>query len=82
MNDTFFPRAIAILCALLFGITAFATEPFFDGLGSYSRKITTDSPKAQRYAYSRATSARISGFSQRRHGVPGSAIPDVDFFNP
>ena len=26
-----------------------AKEPFFDGLGSYSRKITTDSPQAQRY---------------------------------
>src|SRR5207245_6008970 len=46
---TFFPRAIAILCTLLVGITAQATEPFFEGLGSYSRKITTNSPKAQRY---------------------------------
>ena len=26
-----------------------ATEPFFEGLGSYSRKITTNSPSAQRY---------------------------------
>ena len=26
-----------------------AKEPFYDGLGSYSRKITTDSPEAQRY---------------------------------
>src|SRR6266516_1080493 len=26
-----------------------AKEPLFDGLGSYSRKITTDSPEAQRY---------------------------------
>jgi tetratricopeptide (TPR) repeat protein len=42
-------RAIAILCTLLFGITVLAREPFFEGLGSYSRKITTDSPKAQRY---------------------------------
>src|SRR6266513_2244872 len=41
--------AIAILCTLLFGITVLATEPFFEGLGSYSRKITTDSPRAQRY---------------------------------
>jgi hypothetical protein len=40
-------RATAILCTLLFGITAQATEPFFEGLGSYSRKITTDSPRAQ-----------------------------------
>jgi tetratricopeptide (TPR) repeat protein len=42
-------RATAILCTLLFGITAQATEPFFEGLGSYSRKITTGSPRAQRY---------------------------------
>jgi tetratricopeptide (TPR) repeat protein len=26
-----------------------AKEPIYDGLGSYSRKITTDSPEAQRY---------------------------------
>ena len=24
-------------------------EPFFDGLGSYKHKITTESPSAQRY---------------------------------
>jgi len=42
-------RAVAISSALSFGITAQAMEPLFEGLGSYSRKITTDSPKAQRY---------------------------------
>src|SRR6266481_9199363 len=26
-----------------------AKEPLYDGLGSYSRKITTNSPEAQRY---------------------------------
>src|SRR6516165_6391367 len=26
-----------------------AKEPLYDGLGSYSRKITTDSPEVQRY---------------------------------
>ncbi len=26
-----------------------AKEPIFDGLGSYTRKVTTDSPRAQRY---------------------------------
>jgi tetratricopeptide (TPR) repeat protein len=49
MRRAFLPRAIAILCTVLFAITALATEPFFEGLGSYSRKITTDSPKAQHY---------------------------------
>src|SRR5438874_13280636 len=49
MRPAFFSRAMAVVCTLLFGITAFATEPFFEGLGSYSRKITTDSPRTQRY---------------------------------
>jgi tetratricopeptide (TPR) repeat protein len=35
--------------ALADTIARTAEEPLFDGLGSYSRKITTDSPKAQRY---------------------------------
>ncbi len=42
--------------AVLFAATAIsqstlhaAPEPFYDGLGSYTRKITTKSPKAQRY---------------------------------
>ncbi len=26
-----------------------AKEPLYEGLGSYSRKITTDSPETQRY---------------------------------
>src|SRR2546423_15492001 len=46
---TFFSRGIVILLALAFGITVSAKEPFFEGLGSYSRRVTTDSPEAQRY---------------------------------
>jgi hypothetical protein len=43
-------RGIALLMvALNEAGTVRATEPFFEGLGSYSRKITTDSPRAQRY---------------------------------
>lgn len=49
MRPAFFSRPAVIFCTLAFGITALATEPFFEGLGSYSRKITTNSPKAQRY---------------------------------
>src|SRR5438094_7722736 len=49
MRPAFVSRTVAILCTLLFGITVLATEPFFEGLGSYSRKITTDSPEAQQY---------------------------------
>jgi len=45
----FWPRAIVILGALAFGIAVPAKEPFFEGLGSYSRKITTNSREAQRY---------------------------------
>ena len=46
---TFLPRAIVILGALALGIPASAKEPFFEGLGSYSRRVTTNSPEAQRY---------------------------------
>src|SRR6476659_8382272 len=46
---TFLPRAIVILGALAFGMAASAKEPFFEGLGLYSRKVTTDSAEAQRY---------------------------------
>src|SRR6478736_6692171 len=46
---TFWPRALMILGALGFGIAMAAKEPFFEGLGSYARKVTTDSPEAQRY---------------------------------
>jgi hypothetical protein len=45
----FFSRAVVVLGALAFGNAVSAKEPFFEGLGSYSRKITTDSPRAQRY---------------------------------
>jgi tetratricopeptide (TPR) repeat protein len=44
--------SLFIACSILFltdiHVTA-AKEPFFDGLGSYTRKITTSSPEAQRY---------------------------------
>src|SRR5580765_1956663 len=46
---TFLPRGIVILGALAFGIGVTAKEPFFEGLGSYSRKVTTNSAEAQRY---------------------------------
>jgi tetratricopeptide (TPR) repeat protein len=46
---TFLPRAIVILGVLAFGNAVSAKEPFFEGLGSYARKVTTDSAEAQRY---------------------------------
>ena len=43
-------RGVVITAALaLAGTNLQAEEPFFEGLGSYTRKITTDSSKAQRY---------------------------------
>lgn len=43
-------RGVIICLALaLSGINSRADEPFFEGLGSYTRKVTTNSPKAQRY---------------------------------
>jgi tetratricopeptide (TPR) repeat protein len=41
--------ALALAVGLAGADIVRAKEPIFDGLGSYSRKITTDSPKAQRY---------------------------------
>ncbi|PYI95307.1 MAG: hypothetical protein DMF00_16080, partial [Verrucomicrobia bacterium] len=42
---------ILICSAVVFAICDVlpAKEPLYDGLGSYSRKVTTDSPEAQRY---------------------------------
>ena len=42
--------SLLVVSTIAFGsLSLFAKEPSFDGLGSYSRKITTESPKAQRY---------------------------------
>ncbi len=48
MSTTRHYLAGAVL-ALVVSVTTNASEPFYDGLGTYSRKITTKSPKAQRY---------------------------------
>jgi len=49
MNSiSFFDRVLVALAILALGHAASA-EPIFEGLGSHSRKITTDAPKAQRY---------------------------------
>jgi tetratricopeptide (TPR) repeat protein len=41
--------AFVVLTIIVSGANLSAREPVFDGLGSYSRKIATESPKAQRY---------------------------------
>ena len=41
--------ALGLAVALAGGGIVSAKEPFFEGLGTYKRKITTDSPEAQRY---------------------------------
>src|SRR3977135_3863735 len=47
------PTARICWIALAFGLAGAgllnAKEPFFEGLGAYKRKITTDSPQAQHY---------------------------------
>jgi len=48
MNATDHVLAGAVL-ALAFCASSNASEPLYDGLGSYSRKITTKNAKAQRY---------------------------------
>lgn len=41
---------IVIVCGvLLSGSIIYAREPYYQGLGSYRRKVATDSPQAQRY---------------------------------
>src|SRR6185437_16110671 len=40
---------IGILAALCVNGVRAADEPFFDGLGSYQRSVTTGSPEAQKY---------------------------------
>jgi hypothetical protein len=49
-------KSRAVFIVVVSAIVAFgnltvvsAREPLFQGLGTYSRKITTSSPKAQRY---------------------------------
>src|SRR5206468_10862727 len=58
-----------------------AKEPVYDGLGSYSRKITTDSPEAQRYfdqglAFLHGFNHRaaIRAFQQAAEIEPGCAM--------
>src|SRR5438034_10516681 len=58
-----------------------AKEPLYDGLGSYSRKITTDSPEAQRYfdqglAFLHGFNHRaaIRAFQQAAEIEPGCAM--------
>src|SRR4029077_16160537 len=48
-TTTILGRNLAFLWALALAVAAPAKEPFFEGLGSYMRKVTTDSPEAQRY---------------------------------
>jgi hypothetical protein len=51
MNSFRFVRNIVGVSSvvLLSVTTSLAREPVFEGLGSYSRKITTSSPKVQKY---------------------------------
>lgn len=49
-TNAIFLRGVVLWAALEFvGSHLTAAEPIFDGLGSYSRKITTSSPDGQRY---------------------------------
>jgi tetratricopeptide (TPR) repeat protein len=50
MKSSYHLAAAIAAGAIIFSVAHLsAREPVFDGLGSYSRKITTESPKAQRY---------------------------------
>ncbi len=49
MKALYLFRIVIAGVACLGSSLAAAEEPFYDGLGSYTRKVTTRSPKAQRY---------------------------------
>src|SRR5688572_27146291 len=49
MKITGLTRIIALGLAFASPAHLFAKEPLFDGLGTYTRKVTTKSPEAQRY---------------------------------
>jgi tetratricopeptide (TPR) repeat protein len=73
-----------VFCSVVVLVTCHALgakEPFYDGLGSYSRKITTDSPEAQRYfdqglAFLHGFNHRaaIRAFQQAAEIEPGCAM--------
>jgi hypothetical protein len=48
MNAIRYPVTGAVLGLILYA-NGNAAEPLYDGLGTYSRKITTQTSKAQRY---------------------------------
>src|SRR5437899_7919040 len=49
LKSKFFQIGVCSTVALAMCDVLAAKEPLYEGLGSYSRKITTDSPEAQRY---------------------------------
>src|SRR5439155_27023054 len=49
LKSKFFQVGVCSAVALAMCDVLAAKEPLYEGLGSYSRKITTDSPEAQRY---------------------------------
>src|SRR6478736_9726773 len=70
----------SMLTLAVFNLLA-AKEPLYDGLGSYSRKITTDSPEAQRYfnqglafVYGFNHNAAIRAFQQAAEFDPECAM--------
>lgn len=73
------PIALALALSALPG--ASAKEPFYEGLGSYSRKVTTASPEAQRYfdqglrlLFGYNHGASIRSFSEAARIDPGCAM--------
>ncbi|MFN2622313.1 MAG: hypothetical protein ABR611_05655 [Chthoniobacterales bacterium] len=78
-------KASHIAGRLLVGITVFfgtvdvllSAEPLFDGLGSYSRKITTASPKAERYF-----NQGLGFYHGFNHGAAIRAFKEAAKFDP
>jgi hypothetical protein len=71
--------ALAITACAGSELLAAAPEPLIDGLGSYSRKITTKSPKAQRYFTQGSRCSTVSTTPPRsaRSRKPRGKIPNA-----
>jgi hypothetical protein len=87
LKSKFFPTLVCSAVVLATCHVLAAKEPLYDGLGSYSRKITTDSPEAQRYVdqglaflHGFNHGAAIRAFQQAADKIPippGPLLPAV-----
>jgi hypothetical protein len=76
MQTTGFISSFVLALALASAGAEGAKEPFFEGLGSYTRKVSTESPEAQKIR-SRRIAARSIAPTQRRCARSGKRTPMI-----